>query len=55
MVVTQRENIVSRSILWPRGPPARVVGAHGDEHVQDERSQIRLVHHRLSGGQEAPF
>lgn len=46
---------MSRSIFWLRGPPAWVVGAHGDEHVQDERSQIRLVHHRLPGGQEAPL
>lgn len=36
-------------------PPAGVVGAHGDEHVEDQRGQVRLVHHRLPRGQQAPL
>lgn len=35
--------------------PAGVVGAHGDEHVEDERGQIRLIHHCLPCGQETPL
>lgn len=35
--------------------PAGVVGAHGDEHVEDERGQVCLVHHCLPTGQQAPL
>ena len=35
--------------------PAGEVGAHGDQHVEDERGQVRLVHHRLPAGQQAPL
>lgn len=35
--------------------PAGEVGAHGDQHVEDERGQIGLVHHGLSSGQQTPL
>ena len=51
----KKESEVARSSLPCCGVPAGVVGAHGDEHVEDERGQVRLVHHRLPRGQQAPL
>lgn len=51
----EKETGTRQCIFWTHSLPAWVVWAHSDEHVKDERSQVRLVHYCLSCGQQAPF